>query len=274
MAQGSPVGRQEGPEDLQTAHDLPPVAIMRTVFKIVRVVLSVLMALGAGIAVYGTRTGFESMGSKNWPSVPGIILVSKVERPPAGGRNDRYAKVIYEYLVAGRKYGGSRVSFRQGSGFVSEDPTRIVAKYPQDSPVKVYYDPTSPKSSVLEPGFEPTSLIPVGIGAFLFMIALMGTRRIRLRERALEQGEPFPAPGIPREPTRPIPSRRPIKIQSPKKKPGRLFPSEKVPTPEMPPPPLPRTTESAKHKLLRYALLAWLGVMLCVVLVRWGWLKF
>ncbi len=247
---------------------------MRTVFKIMRAVLSILMAVGAGVAVYGIRTGFESMGSKNWHSVPGIILVSKVERPPAGGRNDQHAKIIYEYLVAGRKYRGSRVSFRQSSGFVSEDPTRILAKYPQDSSVKVYYDPTSPKSSVLEPGFEPMSLIPVGVGAFLFMIALMGTRRIRLRERALEQEEPLPAPGIPREPTRPIPSRRPIKIQSPKKKSGRAFPPEKVPVPEMPPPPLPQTTESATHKLLRYALLAWLAVMLWVALARWGWLKF
>jgi len=280
MAQLSSSDRVDTPRAPDGGVVKPPVLLIRTFFRIARAVLSILMVVGAAVAIYGARLGMESKFSENWPSVSGVIVASRVEKPRGAEAGGLQAKIVYEYSVAGKKYQGDRVSFNQGSGFAPDDPRKLTARYPRNASVKVHYDPGAPQKSVLEPGFMPTSLIPVGIGVFLLGIGLAGTRNIRAKEKIFEQEEEPSAPEKPAEPPQPQPvpsspsaGQKRSRGRIPVKKPGGVPASRQPSQPEPPPPPLPGTTESPFHKLLRYALLAWLVLMLCLALLRWDWFK-
>ncbi len=279
MAQLPSSDRADTPREPDGVVIKPPVLFIRTFFRIARAILSILMAVGAAVAIYGARLGMESKFSENWPSVSGIIVTSRVERPPGAEAGGLQAMIVYEYSVAGKKYKGNQVSFNQSSGFAPDDPRKLTARYPRNASVRVYYDPGAPQKSVLEPGFMAASLIPVGIGILLLGIGLAGTRSIRAKEKTFEQEEGLSAPEKSAEPPQPqpVPSVSPGQKRPgskiPVKKPGWVYPSRQPSEPGPLPPPLPGTTESPLHKLLRYALLAWLVVMLCLAFLRLDWFK-
>ena len=63
-------------------------------------------------------------------------------------------KVRYGYSVEGRVYEGTRVAFGYCGSSLLEQHHKIYEKLWPGSPVKVYYNPSNPKDSVLLPGFN------------------------------------------------------------------------------------------------------------------------
>ena len=97
-----------------------------------------------------------------WPRAQGRILSSeagfelrqrfKNEQP----RNERVAKIAYEYDVDGRKMRSNRIL---DSGHPPEDQVeRLLAAYPKDRPVAVYYNPKDPSQTALEIDHPPKDL--------------------------------------------------------------------------------------------------------------------
>ena len=122
------------------------------------VYLMLLAPLGLllGAAVYKS---LQVRAAKEWPSAAGKVVVSRAEvretRVIDSDREDGYrteqrnfAKIIYEYSVAGTTLRNDRVSIGEDLGNFQVAET--IAKYPVGAAVTVYYNPLHPKEAVLE----------------------------------------------------------------------------------------------------------------------------
>lgn len=152
----------------------------------VRSILSwVFTGVGAILAVAGIATLFaalkhawEAAGSRRWPSVPGRIVssdVTHVSRKVQLG--DELEKLVHEHRVEIRyEFTLKNVLF---SGIdVGEAPEQStderwaqarVAKYPKGAEVQVFYSPKDPTRSVLEPGIQAATWIPVLVALALIL---------------------------------------------------------------------------------------------------------
>lgn len=114
----------------------------------------------------GLRLRQHGQASELWPSTIGRVLESRVDD---SDRDSLSAKLRYEYTVNGQKHVGWRVAF---AGY---SPTRgaiqgMLAEYPPQAEVAVYYDPADPSRSTLKTGVHGDWLLPAGLGtAFLGM---------------------------------------------------------------------------------------------------------
>jgi len=141
---------------------------------LVIVIVSGLMFFLGGFALFiGVREIVGARSSRNWPSVDGTVIRSKVRVSESRGTDssgkstttyDYEADIGYRYAVGdGAALQGDRLSF---GGLTNRAiAERTVKKYPVGATVKVYYDPGKPEQSVLEPGYS---------GGMLFM-PIMGT---------------------------------------------------------------------------------------------------
>lgn len=94
--------------------------------------------------------------SLTWPTVSGRITASRIE----SGRETDAVVFKYRYTVDGRTYTGTRANFALRSVRLHD--------YPVGLPVVVYYRPSHPKTSVLEPGGHVSLL-----GAIWTVIAIL-----------------------------------------------------------------------------------------------------
>ena len=102
----------------------------------------------------------EVSEAARWPSAPGQVVVSKSEtRQVKTGPNSsdteprNFAKIVYEYTVAGRKLRCDRVSIGENLG--NFEVVETIAKYPVGKAVTVYYKPTEPTKAVIERDVPP-----------------------------------------------------------------------------------------------------------------------
>jgi len=84
---------------------------------------------------------------QKWPSVEGELLDSGV----IDGDSDRpfYASIKYEYEINSKKYKSRRIAFLKWWG-TEKYARKIIEKYRSNKPIKIYYNPSNPKQSVLE----------------------------------------------------------------------------------------------------------------------------
>jgi hypothetical protein len=99
-----------------------------------------------GAIVYQMTRQLLTLG---YASTPGTVTHSevKVER---GSKNTSYKPVVtYQYEVAGQRYENQRIRFDQTEPGEKSANT-LVARYPLNQQVTVYYDPQAPQTAVLE----------------------------------------------------------------------------------------------------------------------------
>lgn len=135
--------------------------------------------IGSVVFVGATKEALSAHESASWPSVPGTILVSEIDRYESrgtmgGGSNIRtsilYRPFIkYTYLVDGVSYKNNRVKISALSDSQGRQAKFYVNKYPVDESVMVSYSPKNPASSVLEPGLNKTNTSAIFVG-LLFMV--------------------------------------------------------------------------------------------------------
>lgn len=120
--------------------------------------------------------------SKQWPTVPGRITASEVERETSRERVRRSTgvnhyrrkiswipRISYEYEVDGERFTGRNVyifQMRYGNRRTAEN---VVRRYPENKEVAVHYNPEQPDRSVLQPGVPGKSK---GV-LFLFIVLLV-----------------------------------------------------------------------------------------------------
>lgn len=133
----------------------------------------------------GIAAGRES---KNWPTVPGRVVASEVERETSRERVDRrdgvtryrrkvswIPRITYEYDVNGERFTGRNVYIFQMRYSQRRTAENVVRRYPKDKEVSVHYNPENPDKAVLQPGVPGRSqgvlfLFVVLLAAVLFSI--------------------------------------------------------------------------------------------------------
>ena len=101
--------------------------------------------------------------SRTWPATQGRVTATRItvvekdmtavdEQPGVRRVSTRYLpEVTYEYTVGTTSYSNNRLTF--GTKLMSQnDAAQVVAQYPVQRQVTVYYDAGQPQSSVLERG--------------------------------------------------------------------------------------------------------------------------
>jgi hypothetical protein len=144
---------------------------------------AILIVLGL-LALYpGVNDMLTGWQSKGWPSVEGTVRSAKIAISTSGTTNNvrgqsatqtHFADIVYDYATDGTAHEGYRVSFGETGDVdirVAED---ILSQYPEGSTVRVFYNPDSPRESVLEPGLHGYPWLflvpaPIFVGLGLFM---------------------------------------------------------------------------------------------------------
>jgi hypothetical protein len=108
--------------------------------------------ISAWFIVTGKGYRGQALASAKWPTAPGTVLSSEVERnKPLFGKDYQYApKVRYAFEVAGKRYEGDMIQFGMGNLIYSYQADEVVKPYPVGAAVTVHYDPADPKNAVLE----------------------------------------------------------------------------------------------------------------------------
>lgn len=154
-----------------------------------RLLSLIFMAVGGGLLYTGINSVMEARASSSWPSVQGRIVSASVgeHKGTKSKRKTTYhADVRYDYQVNGQTYDSKRISFGEYSSRDRSHAEEELKKYPVGKQLPVYYSPTNPASSVLEPGLSTqTWFLPgfglifglAGLGMFFFLPGAMARQR-------------------------------------------------------------------------------------------------
>jgi hypothetical protein len=140
-----------------------------------------LIALAAGVAllVSSEKSKKKAGASQGWPAVPGTIMVSEVRESRSTDEDGHtsiayYPRVEYSYTVNGAAFTGKQISF--GGTLGNSNPSMaqgVIARYPANSPVTVYYNPEKPGDAVLERVLGKAGNATKIIGIILIVISVM-----------------------------------------------------------------------------------------------------
>jgi|WetSurMetagenome_2_1015567.scaffolds.fasta_scaffold329436_2 hypothetical protein len=133
----------------------------------------VFLTIGAFLVLLNSFLILRAYLSNKWTLVTGIIEKSNVEDVTLSNESVHSYKlrISYSYSVEGKTYVSSRVFF--GDRILSSFKAwfhMIALKYSPGSNVQVYYKPTNPKLSVLEPGIKYELFIALFSGVILVVL--------------------------------------------------------------------------------------------------------
>lgn len=119
--------------------------MMSGLYASVVTVVALLCAV-VGVSLLRQRRGSPAR-SLVWPHTRGTILSATVQVNHSGQSRHEAPLVLYAYQVNGQMFQGHRVRAVGSCHNASE----TLARYPPGSSVIVYYDPSDPSISALEP---------------------------------------------------------------------------------------------------------------------------
>jgi len=167
-----------------------------------------LILVGALAAVISGISLLQGRQAQSWPAVDARVLRSEIEvSKKVGGirrgqavHSDYFTPVIrYEYVVNGKTYMGSRISFDESdtSGHDRRDAEKCVRKYPVGASIRIHYAPDQPQQSIIDP--TPNN----GFLAILFILGKLALIGGVVLCRTANQMQPAeePAPVAVRTPT-------------------------------------------------------------------------
>lgn len=126
------------------------------VLYVTLIVLLIAVYRSALILLNYRKVRRELKNSLEWPSVMGKITSSNVEEGvwysrTKGNTSIYYPEINYLYTVMGKEYDGNRVMFASNIGTPNrKEAYNLLKRYPENTAVKIYYDPHGPSSSVIE----------------------------------------------------------------------------------------------------------------------------
>jgi hypothetical protein len=167
----------------------------------IRVWAALAIAFGIGFALFGAVEWDRAIASTGWPTASGTVAESTVvhstSRRKGRTSSSHTPRVTYRYVVDGREFEASRISFRVNSSSRTAADA-VVAKYPTGASVTVHHSPDDPSLACLEPGTDEWQALPLGIGALALLLGLgvgwFVPRKLDARLRALESGSGIPEP--------------------------------------------------------------------------------
>lgn len=111
--------------------------------------------LGLGLLAFAVINRRKATASQNWPSVPGQVVSSSVQRnthrDTDGDTSYTYQPQIeYTYAVGEQTFTGKRISFGSESSSNPRKAEQVADQYKMGTPVTVYYDPAKPQDATLQ----------------------------------------------------------------------------------------------------------------------------
>ena len=146
-------------------------------YKIRKILIVVLLLLGALISLYGLRSIFNARKCKDWTVVKGRIMDSNItyitDLPNNKTTETSLPDVKYEYVFNNHTYFNQTIAF-YGEHTVGlsdsyyaateDDVLTFLSKYPLNSSVDVYVNPLKPSQSVLDTGLKLPIFMPFLFG--------------------------------------------------------------------------------------------------------------
>ena len=155
---------------------------------------AIFVLVGGFFVVQGTLEWIRAADSTSWPTVTGTVTHSEVttHRSTSKGRprTSYGARIEFDYTVEGTTYHGTRRTYRVVAS--SESAAKeAVAAHPVGRTVVVSVDPSDPGRAVLEPGWDWSNAIPIGVGLFamIFVVFIrwLVNSRLRRSQHALKE---------------------------------------------------------------------------------------
>src|SRR5690349_15269896 len=96
--------------------------------------------------IYFTQRKVKAVSG--WPDTSGTVVASQIEWRSDSEGSTQYPAVLYSYTVMGQSYSSTRIA--PGVEMGGSGAGKVVARYPVNSQVTVYYNPQNPSDAVLE----------------------------------------------------------------------------------------------------------------------------
>lgn len=117
----------------------------------------------------------QALQTARWPSVPGRVVVSTTEMrrvknvgmDVSDSTPRDFAKIVYEYTIAGQTYRSGRIGLGIDSG--DFEVAERMARYPRGQAVTVYYNPNKRSEAILERSIP--SFVWKGLALFVVIYA-------------------------------------------------------------------------------------------------------
>ncbi len=140
------------------------------------------MIVSLAIILFATFLVTKEYNTKKWPSVTGKILMSRLVR--SGSKLK--PKIVYQYSVGDRTFKGENIYAGTLILSLSSPASTLIKQYPEGKKVTVYYNPKNPQEAVLKRGINIDAMVLLGVGLFMFFIALFIYRSQQVTEIKLD----------------------------------------------------------------------------------------
>jgi len=133
--------------------------------------------LGLFVLVLGVSVIVKKIRSRNWPfAIARVVSSDVVQEKRKRGAMMYSAEITYEYKVDGVDYSSDNIDGLANGSSNPEPANKTVLEYPVGRQIEVYYNPSNPKSALVDRSVSLWNyaivllgLIFSSIGAYLFI---------------------------------------------------------------------------------------------------------
>lgn len=128
----------------------------------------ILLTISTPLLIVNIRYWVLADQSIDWPTVKGLV-VEGFDFSISGALT-----FSYHYSVNGRMYSGKRPFFANSYKKLGREKTNeLITKYSEGQEIEVYYNPSKPEMSVLEPGRKDGLLTGIVLLAIFFLVGII-----------------------------------------------------------------------------------------------------
>lgn len=132
-----------------------------------------MVVVGLIITALGMQEIQKAIVSKQWPSVQGTIITSKVTPMNSGQSGYSYKPdITYKFKINETEIDGNKLRFGEKSYPKSGTAQGIVKKFQPGEEYPVYYDPKDPSNAILQPGIHGSAWLIPGIGVAFILVSV------------------------------------------------------------------------------------------------------
>jgi hypothetical protein len=140
------------------------------------VAVVLVVVLGGGLFALGLYQRRKLQASLSWPQAVGRVTWTGIKESESGNSEDGYSttfspEVVYQFEAHGAVYTGSRIGFVSTGHGNPAKAAAVLAGYPVNSPVTVYFNPQKPSDCVLVRRASGSSVI-MWVGAAMVVLAV------------------------------------------------------------------------------------------------------
>jgi len=156
-----------------------------------------LFIIGAVLFYNGTNLIYKANASLKWPSVDGQVRSSSVQTNHKGDSPTYIPDVGYSYLVNKDSYFNTRLVYGNRNSGRIKDVQKVIDQYPVGRTVKVYYNPSNPSESVIEPGEIRNTWDGMALALMVLSIGKLVYRNPRRKVPKTREKKPLPEGTVP-----------------------------------------------------------------------------